>query len=143
MWLFIMLSLSNQHIIFLDCFYLCIVLQASIGTFLIRDIRMLQAFLCHHQITFFSCINYHLSPLTSSLNLPPKPLSPPGTSSPLKFQQASLSIKSHLFLMTLFKAILLNRATQYTLIFNISADTILFFLFYLKFRSNTSGTLIH
>ena len=52
LWLFIMLSLSIQYIIFVECFHLCIVLQVSISTFLIRDMKMLQALLCYHQIYF-------------------------------------------------------------------------------------------
>ena len=45
-----MLSLSIHHIIFVECFHPCIVLQISIGIFLIGDMRMLQVFLYHHQI---------------------------------------------------------------------------------------------
>ena len=47
-------------------------------------------------------IKSHLSPLTSKLNLSPRPSFPPGTSSPPNFQHVSSSIKICLFLMTLF-----------------------------------------
>ena len=77
----------------------------------------------------------HLSPLTSKLNLSPRPSSPPETSSPPNFQHVSSSIKICLFLMTLFNAILLNQPTQYILVFNILTDFILFFLVYLKYCS--------
>ena len=45
--------------------------------------------------------------------------------------------------MTLFNAILLNQPIRYILVFNILTYIILFFLLYLKFCSNMSGTLIH
>ena len=51
LWLFIMLSLSVHHI-FVECFHPCIVLQVSFRNFLIRDMRMLQVFLYHHQTSF-------------------------------------------------------------------------------------------
>ena len=85
----------------------------------------------------------HLSPLTSKLNLLPRPSSPPGTSSPPNFQHVPSSIKINLFLMTLFNAILLNQPTQNILAFNILTDIILFFLVCLKFYCKMSGTLIH
>ena len=47
-----MLSLSIQHIRFIECLHLCIVLQVSISTSPVGDMRMLQAFLHHHQIYF-------------------------------------------------------------------------------------------
>ena len=43
----------------------------------------------------------------------------------------------------MFNAILLNQPTRYILIINILMVIILLFLVYLKFCSNTSGTLIH
>ena len=85
----------------------------------------------------------YTSPLTSKLNLSPRPSSPPGTSSPPHFQHMSSSIKNSLFLMTLLNAISLNQPIQYILVFNILMDIVLFFLAYLKFCSNMSGTLIH
>ena len=88
-------------------------------------------------------IKSHLSPLTLKLNLSPRPSFPPGTSSPPNFQHAFSSIKICLFLVTLFCAMLLNQPTQDILVFNILMDIILFFLVYLKFCSNMSGTLIH
>ena len=88
-------------------------------------------------------IKSHLSPLTSKLNLSPRPSLPPGTSSPPNFQHVSSSIKICLFLMTLFNTILPNQPTQYILVINILADIILLFLVYLKFSSNMNGTLIH
>ena len=88
-------------------------------------------------------IKSHLSPLTSKLNLSPRPSLPPGTSSPPNFQHVSSSIKICLFLMTLFNMILPNQPTQYILVINILVDIILLFLVYLKFSSNISGTLIH
>ena len=87
-------------------------------------------------------IKSHLPPLTLKLNLSPRPSSSLGTSSPPNFQHLLSSIKICLFLMTLFTAILLNQPTQYILVFNILTDIILFFLVYLKFCSNMSGTLI-
>ena len=121
-----MLILSIQHIIFVECFHPCIVLQVFIATFLIGGMRMLQAFLCHHQI-YFSPLS-HVSPLTLKFNLSRSPSSLPRTSSPPNFQHVSSSIKICLFLMTLFNAILLKHPTQYILVFNISTDSILFFL---------------
>ena len=53
---YIMLSLSIQHIIFAECFHSRIVLQESIGTFLAGGMGMLQAFLCHHRIYFLLLI---------------------------------------------------------------------------------------
>ena len=88
-------------------------------------------------------IKSHLSPLTSKLNLSPRPSFPPGTSSPPNFQHVSSSIKICLFLMTLFNAILPNQPTQYILVINILVDIIFLFLVYLKSSSNMSGTLIH
>ena len=88
-------------------------------------------------------IKSHLSPLTSKLNLSPRPSLPPGTSSPPNFQHVSSSIKICLFLMTLFNAILPNQPTQYILVINILVDIIFLFLVYLKSSSNMSGTLIH
>ena len=90
-----------------------------------------------------SGMKFHLPTLTSKLNRSLRPSSTPGTSSPPNFQHASSLIKICLFLMTLFNEILLNQPTQYILVFNILTDIILFFLFYLKFCSNMSGTLIH
>ena len=58
-----MLSLSYQHIIFIECFPPYIVLQVSICTFLIGDIRMLQPFLCHRQLYFLLLVSdliFHL-----------------------------------------------------------------------------------
>ena len=52
LWLFTMLSLSIQHIVFVECFHPCIVPQVSIGNFLIREMWVLQAFLCDRQIYF-------------------------------------------------------------------------------------------
>ena len=55
-----MLSLSFQHIIFIECFHPYIVLQVSI---LIGDIRMLQPFLCHRQLYFLLLVSdliFHL-----------------------------------------------------------------------------------
>ena len=63
LWLFIMLSLSVQYIIFLECFQLCIALQVFIGTFLITDKKVLQAFLYHHQTYFLLLVSnliFHL-----------------------------------------------------------------------------------
>ena len=57
-------------------------------------------------------IKSHLSPLTSKLNLSPRPSFPPGTSSPPNFQHVSSSIKICLFLTTLFNTILPNQPTQ-------------------------------
>ena len=70
----------------------------------------------------------HTSPLTSKFNLSPRPLFPPGTSSPPNFQHMSLSIKIFLLLMTLFNAILPNQRTPYILVINILTDIILLFL---------------
>ena len=81
-------------------------------------------------------IKSHLSPLTLKLNILPRPLSPLGTLSLPNFHHVSLSNKICLFLN------LLNQPTQYILVINILTD-ILFFLVYLKFCSNISGTLIH
>ena len=64
-------------------------------------------------------IKSHLSPLTSKLNLLPRPSSPPGTSSPPNFQHVSSSIKICLLLMVLFNVVSLNQPTQYILAFNI------------------------
>ena len=51
--LFIMLwDPSVQHIIFVHFFHLWIVLQVRLGTFLIGDIKTLNAFLYYHQIYF-------------------------------------------------------------------------------------------
>ena len=72
-------------------------------------------------------IKSHLSPLTSKLNLSPRPSLPPGTSSPPNFQHVSSSIKICLFLMTLFNTILPNQPTQYILVINILVDIILLF----------------
>ena len=88
-------------------------------------------------------IKSHLSPLTSKLNLSPRPSLPPGTSSPPNFQHVSSSIKICLFLMTLCNTILPNQPTQYILVINILVYIILLFLVYLTFSSNISGTLIH
>ena len=88
-------------------------------------------------------IKSHLPPLTSKLNLSPRPSFSPGTLSNLNFRHVSSSIKIFFFLMTLCNAILLNQPTQYILFFNILTDIILFFLVYLKFCSNMSGTVIH
>ena len=73
-------------------------------------------------------IKSHLSPLTSKLNLSPRPSFPPGTSSPINFQHGSSSIKNCLFLMTLFNTISQNQPTQYILVINILVDIILLFL---------------
>ena len=87
-------------------------------------------------------IKSHLSPLTSKLNLSPRPSFLPGTSSP-SVQHVSSSVKICLFLMTLFNVILPNQPTQHILVINILTDIILLFLVYLKFCSNMSGALIH
>ena len=102
LWLLMMLSLPIHHIIFVECFHPCIVLQVSIGIFPIGNMRMLKVFL------------YHLSLLTSKLNL--RPSFPPGTSSPLNFLHVSSSIKICLSIMTLFRMILPNQPTQYILV---------------------------
>ena len=41
LWLFIMLI---QHVLFVGCFHPCIILQVSLDTFLIGDMKILQAF---------------------------------------------------------------------------------------------------
>ena len=138
-----MLSLSVHHIIFVECFHLCIVLQVFIRVFLIRDTRMLQVFFYHHQIYFlFLLLNliFHLwlrnLIFHQDLHFLLAPQLP-------DLHHMSSSIKICFFLMTLFNTILPNQLTQYILVINILRDVILLFLFYLKFCLNLSGTLIH
>ena len=104
--------------------------------FLLGYMRMLQAFLCHHQIYFLLLVLN----LISHFFLRPSSL--PVTSSP-NLQHVSSSIKIGLFLMTLFSVILLNQSTQYILVFNVLTYIILFFSVYLKFCSNMSSSLIY
>ena len=136
-----MLSLSIRHIIFVECFQPCIVLQVyfhyqrheNVTIFLLPSSNLLPS----------SVIKSHLSPLTSKLNLSSRPSLPPEISSPPNFQHVPSSITIFLFLMTLFNTILPNQPTQYILVINILVDIILLYLVYLKFSSNISGTLTH
>ena len=125
-----------------ECFHPCTVLQVSIRIFVTGDMRITSFSQRSSSLLSSPVIKCHLSPLTSKLNLSPRPSFPPGTSSPPNFQHVSSSITICLFLMTLFNAILPNQPTQYLLVINILADIILLFLVYSKFSSNMSGTLI-
>ena len=138
-----MLSLSIHHSIFVEFFHACIALQVSIRIFLIGNMRMLQVFLYHHQIYFLLLLfNFIFHLFLRSL---------------IFHQDLPFLLEHHLlqaFSMclhqlnllisyTLFNAILRNQPKPYMLIINILANIILFFLVYLKFSSNMSGTLIH